>query len=137
MSLLLLVAETIKLFYETLFQRPSQEYSVDDINHFLNTLDIPKPSTDQITRCNIDLTEKDLYDSMKSMENDKSPGNDGLTKEFYVTFWDDIKATFVSSLKQAKERKELSISQRQAIIKLIEKKDRDKRYIKNWRPIWN
>ena len=82
MSLLLLVAETIKLFYETLFQRPSQEYSVDDINHFLNTLDIPKPSTDQITRCKIDLTEKDLYDSMKSMENDKSPGNDGLTKEF-------------------------------------------------------
>ena len=24
---------------------------------------------------------------MKSMKNDKSPGNDGLTKEFYVTFW--------------------------------------------------
>ena len=69
------------------------------------------------------------------MENDKSPGNGSLTKEFYVTFWDDIKATFISSLKQAKERKELSISQRQAIIKLIEKKDRDKRYIKNWRPI--
>ena len=72
---------------------------------------------------------------MKSMKNDKSPGNDGLTKEFYVTFWDDVKATFISSLKQAKERKELSISQRQAIIKLIEKKDRDKRYIKNWKPI--
>ena len=29
------------------------------------------------------------------MKNDKSPGNDGLTKEFYVTFWDDIKATFI------------------------------------------
>ena len=29
----------------------------------------------------------------------------------------------------------LSISQRQAIIKLIEKKDRDERYFKNWRPI--
>ena len=135
MSLLLLVAETIKLFYGTLFQRPSQKYSADDVNHFLNTLDISKLSTDQITRFNIELTEKDLYGSMKSMENDKSPGNDGLTKEFYVTFWDDIKATFISSLKQAKERKELSISQMQAIIKLIEKKDRDKRYIKNWRPI--
>ena len=72
---------------------------------------------------------------MKIMENDKSPGNDGLTKEFYVTFWDDIKATFISSLKQAKEKKELSISQRQAIIKFIEKKDRDKRYIKIPRPI--
>ena len=30
---------------------------------------------------------------------------------------------------------ELSTSQKQAIKKLIEKKDRDKRFIKNWRPI--
>ena len=29
------------------------------------------------------LTEKELYDSLKSMPNEKSPGNDGLTKEFY------------------------------------------------------
>ena len=108
----------IKLFFETLFQKSSLKYSTDDINHFLNTLDIPKLSADQIFICDIELTEKDLYDSMKSMKNDKSQGNDGLTKEFYVTFWDDIEATFVSSLKQAKERKELSISQRQAIIKL-------------------
>ena len=28
----------------------------------------------------------------------------------------------------------LSISQRQAVIKLIEKKDRDKRFVKKWRP---
>ena len=68
--------------------------SADDINHFLNTLDTPKLSTDQIILCDIVLTEKDLYDSMKSMENDKFPGNHGLTTEFYVTFWDDIKATF-------------------------------------------
>ena len=64
---------------------------------------------------------------MKSMENDKSPGNDGLTKEFCIIFGDDIKEIFISSIKQAKEIKELSISQRQAIIKLTEKKGRDKR----------
>ena len=64
------------------------------------------------------------------MENDKSPGNDGLTKGFYVTSCDDIKATFISSLKQTKERKELSISQRQAIIKLIEKKTEIKHTLK-------
>ena len=34
-----------------------------------------------------------------------------------------------------KEIGPLSVSQRQDIIKLIEKKDRGKRYIKNWRPI--
>ena len=36
---------------------------------------------------------------------------------------------------QAFHTKILSISQRQAVIKLIEKNDRDKRYIKNWRPV--
>ena len=101
---------------ETLSRESPNELSQE------SSLNIPKLSTDQIILCDIELTEKDLYDSMKSMENDKSPGNDGLTKEFYVTFWDDIKATFISSSKQAKERKELSISQRQAIIKLNKKR---------------
>ena len=87
------ILNQIKLFYETLFQKTSLKYNADDINHFLNTLDIPKLSADQAILCDIKLTEKNLYDSMKSMENDKSPGNGGLTKEFYATFWDNIKAT--------------------------------------------
>ena len=47
---------------------------------------------------------------MKGIENDKSPGNDGLTKEFYETFWDNIEETFISSIRQAEETKELNIS---------------------------
>ena len=61
----------------------------------------------------------------------KSPGHDGLTKEFYEHFWDDLKFYFINSLKQSKSNGRLSISQRQAIIKLIAKKDRDKRFNKN------
>ena len=38
-------------------------------------------------------------------------------------------------VKEARKKKNLNISQRQAAIKLIEKKDRGKRYIKNWCPI--
>ena len=55
------------------------------------------------------------------MQNDKSPGNDGLTKEFYETFWDKLKEVFVNSVREAREIGHLSTSQRQAIIKLIEK----------------
>ena len=64
------------------------------------------------------------------MQNDNSPGNDGLIKEFYETFCDDLKEIFVNSDREAKEIGHLSTSQMQAIIKLIEKKDRDKRFIK-------
>ena len=65
------------------------------------------------------------------MKNNKSPGKDGLTKEFYEGFWDEIKELFIASATEAKHRGELSILQRQAIIRLIEKKDREKRYITN------
>ena len=46
----------------------------------------------------------------------------GLTKEFYETYWIELKEIFVDSVSEAKERGILSTSQRQAIIKLIEKK---------------
>ena len=41
----------------------------------------------------------------------------------------------MNSLNQAKVKKELVTSQRQAVIKLLEMKDKDKRLISNWRPI--
>ena len=65
----------------------------------------------------------------------KSPGNDGLTVEFYKYFWPDIKNTFYESVCYSRVVGELSSSQRQAIIKLLEKRDKDKRFIENWRPI--
>ena len=56
------------------------------------------------------------------MQKGKSPSNEGLTKEFYETFWNELKEIFVDSVLEAKEQGHLSISQRHAIIKLIEKK---------------
>ena len=69
------------------------------------------------------------------MSKNKSPGNDGLTKEFYKTFREDLKKPLCASITKAFHRSELSHSQKQAVIKLREKKDRDKEFIKNWRPI--
>ena len=70
------------------------------------------------------------------MKNDKSPGNDGITKEFYELFWDDIKNLLSDPINNSFSFRscELSTSQKQAVIKLIEKKT-DRRLIKNWRPI--
>ena len=69
------------------------------------------------------------------MKNDKPPGNERITKEFYEFFWNDIKNSLSDSIKKSFVSGELSTSQKQAVIKLIEKKDRDKRLIKNWHPI--
>ena len=53
------------------------------------------------------------------MQSDKYPGNDGLTKEFYETFWNELKEIFVDTVSETKEKWHLRTSQIQAIIKLI------------------
>ena len=69
------------------------------------------------------------------MPNNKSPGNDGLSKELYEVFWEDLKTPLISSFKPAFDKGELSNFQKQALIKLLEKRDKNKRLIQNWRPI--
>ena len=69
------------------------------------------------------------------MQNDKSPGNEWLTKELYQIFWNKLKEIFIDSVSETKEKWHLKPSQRQANITLIEKKNKDKRVIQNWRPI--
>ena len=81
------------------------------------------------------MRETDPFYYMKSMNHNKTPGNNGLTKKFYETFWNELKTPLMKSINQAFHTKIFSIPQRQAVIKFIEKKDWGKRYIKNWGPI--
>ena len=77
-----------------------QHINEDSICNFLNDLTVPSLTTEQSLSCEGNLTEKEIYNSLISFENNKSPGNDGLTKEFYCTFWDNTKDTFMKSLKE-------------------------------------
>ena len=121
-------------FYKSLFKNNIKK-TLSEQTNFLDTLQISKLSDNDCLLCEGELTESWLYDALKNMPNNKSPGNDGLTKEFFLSLWDDIKDIYISSIRTAGINKEFSVSQRQAIIKLIEKKGKDKRFIKNWRPI--
>ena len=61
-----------------------------------------------------------------SSQNNQSPGNDRLTKEFYITFLNEVKAPLILTIKKAYLVKQLRTSQKQAVIKLMEKKDATK-----------
>ena len=99
-----------------------------EIKSFLSYISIPKLSEDKTTLCEIDLTENDLLDSLKSIQSDNSPGNNGLAKEFHKKNWNELKEIFVDSVSETIEKGHLSTYQRQ-------KKDIDKRFIQNWREI--
>ena len=88
----------------------------------MDNISLPEINNEFFKLCENYLTEDEILISLKSMQNNKTPGNDGSTNEFYETFWNEIKYVFLKSLKQAKGKGQLSISQRQTVIKLIEKK---------------
>ena len=102
---------------------------------YLQDKSLPKLNDDQCALCEKDITEEEVKHELNKMEINQSLGNDGLTKEFHEIFWDHVKIPLLLSFKMAFLKKELSTSQKQAVIKLIEKKNRDKRFIKNWRSI--
>ena len=121
-------------FYSNLYQEKSNLLP-SCIDNFLQSIDLPKLKEQEIKNLEQPLSEKEFQSALRNMPNEKSPGNDGLTKEFYETFWDDIKRPLTLSFRQALKKGELSTSQKQAAIKLIEKKGKDKRMIENWRPM--
>ena len=121
-------------FYQNLFKE-KQSTSENRFNSLLNDLNIASLNSEEMLFCEGNLTEQEIYKSLTSFKNNKSPGNDGLTKEFYCCFWNDIKYSFMKPLCESKKLKQLCVSQRQAIIKLLQKPNKDKRYVANWRPI--
>ena len=86
----------------------------------MNFLDILLPTLNQEKKkvCDKEISEQEVILVRKSFSNDKSPGNDGLAKELYESFWEELRQPFMNSLNQAKVSKKLVTSQRQAEIKL-------------------
>ena len=64
------------------------------------------------------------------MKNGKTPGNDGLTKEFYVCFFGELGMLLFKSLNYSHLVGELSTSPKQSVVTLIEKKGKNKRLVK-------
>ena len=90
----------------------------------MNNSEIPKLTNNE-----------ECYNGLQLFENNKSPGNAGLTAEFYRAFWQTLGNLMVDSLNYSYDYGEFSNSQKEAIITLIEKKDKDKQNLSNWRPI--
>ena len=85
--------------------------------------------------CEGKIESNECFKVLQSFQKNKTPGNDGLAIKFYVAFWPLIGKHLVECVNYSFKFGELSNSQKQAIITLIEKKGKDQRLIKNWRPI--
>ena len=119
------INNNIFTFYQNLFSKQT-DFKQNDLIHYLGKINLLSPSNGQKLICDAITTEKEIYDALKSMENNKTPGNDWLSKEFYEVFWNDVKIPLLASINDGFIKGELSTSQKQALIKLIEKKTETK-----------
>ena len=119
----------MKEFYSDLYKRRSSGSETDFLD-YLKNINILKLSTEDMNKYEGRLSKQEYWDALKSFGNNKSPGNNGLSKELYVCFFDEINSYLIDSLNYSFQAGQLSTSQRQAMITLIEKKGEDKRYLK-------
>ena len=146
-SICKLVKDKVEL-YE---QEEISKYAVDFHRHLFRS---KEPNSDRmkeyITNTNtlvLDSTLKEELDIeiligeidavYTKLKNNKSPGWDGLTAEFYKTFWGNIRTILHSCYVESISNGIVSPSQRIGILTLIPKPKPPAElvYIKNWRPI--
>ena len=108
------IMNELESYYSSLYDGNSCANS-DTISTFIsksNHAQIPKLPENLRNICEGKLGYGECYNVLKSFQKNKSPGNDGLTVEFYIAFWPLIGALLVDSLNYAFEYGELSSSQK-------------------------
>ena len=121
----------IQSFYKNLYNKRQQNNS--KFNFFDESIN--KLSNIDRTKCDGLITESECLNALKCMKNQKSPGSDGITVEFYKIFWNNIKEFYVNSINYSFETGSLTELQKQSIITIIPKQNKDLTILDNWRPI--
>ena len=115
--------QELEKFYCNLYSRRSVKTEEQCLT-YLENINIPKLLKNETLQCEGKLTLKECWDALVSMGSNKSPGNNGLTKEFSVCFFAEIGSLLVSTLNFCHDKGESTSSQKQAVITLIEKREK-------------
>ena len=133
------VNKEIEDFYGKMYTSKMFGSDVSEHNHnshkFIEGLNIPQLNIEEQESLEKDLTFEELKDALTSVADNKSPGEDGFTKEFYEAFFDLLGKYLLNSYNEAFNRGSLSVSQKRGTITLIPEGDENLSDLKNWRPI--
>jgi len=128
-------------FYKNLYKSSLNALDperIEDRNIVLeNMLKSPSPKVNRTQQHELirPVTEQEIWNIIKNSVKNKSPGTDGLTNEFYIKFWPHVKEYVMKAYDHSLNTGQLSINQRQGIISVIPKGNKDTTRLKNWRPI--
>ena len=109
-----------------------EEILHSEMEEILASVEPKNLSEDIIYELEKDITECEIKTALFQMNKNKSPGIDGLTVEFFQTFWKLLNTDF---LEECQQNGSLSNTMNTALIRLIYKNSGNKYELKNWRPI--
>ena len=104
-------------------------------NNFTEDLELSKLTNEEQELLEHDLSVEEIKNVLHSFEQNKTPGEDGFTKEFYETFFDLLQQDLLNSYNDAFQNGSLSVSHRRGVISLNPKADSDLSELSGWRPI--
>ena len=129
-----MILEEMRRFYESLFKEKRniniEETSFDRIKEKL-----PKLSETENEDIEKDIMIEELGITVMKSKNNKSPGPDGYSNEFYKTFWHSIKMILLKLLNSYRSKNRLNPAELEGTITCIPKGGKVRHYFKNWRPI--
>ena len=102
---------------------------------FLQDINLPKLDDEEASLMGRKVSTGEVLEVLHSMPSGKTPGNDGLSKEFFLAFFNIINEDLINSYNASFDNGQLTSSQRKAVITLIQKPDKDSRKLNGWRPI--
>lgn len=105
----------------------------DEVNTFLKHIERTIDKDDKV-ECDKNITKEEILLALSKMSRNKTPGPDGITVSFYLTFWDYIANDFHKLIENIYKENNMARSMRHGHISLIYKKG-DRRNLKNYRPI--
>jgi hypothetical protein len=125
-------------FYEKLY---SEKYDIPEKEirkaetHFLEETECREVTDEENKILDSPINRDEISKALNELSNNKAPGSDGISANFYKFFWAKISSFVSNSIFSCIENKEMSIDQKRGILTLLPKKEKDCRYLKNWRPL--
>lgn len=123
-----------QLFYETLYKT---EHGIENTKAktFLSSLSLPKLDPDDKNCLDANISEREVLEAMKSLQNNKAPGPDGFPIEFFKTFSDKLITPLTNMLNEELTNKTLPSSLELATIILLPKSGKDRQKYTSYRPL--
>ena len=124
-----------KRFYEELYSSKDNELININLQDLFRNVEIKKLNTEESKAIEGPIKYEEVALVLKAMSNNRSPGSDGFSAEFFKMFWKKIGYFIIRSINYGFIKGELSATQREGIITCIPKDNKPRHFIKNYRPI--